>query len=161
MWDMYKARRQKKGEKFTEASKGRDKRTELGAGELDDDDSSDEDGDEDASDPADDEFKSDSDELEWDDADEDEDAPKGKKSKSKKDANPLVVDLGTKQKKNAAKAADMWFSNDLFASGKKSKVAPAEALDSDEGRGGSSSQTEQEGEKEEKTSHRRRRGKFR
>ena len=133
MWDMYKARRQKKGEKFTEASKGRDRRTELGAGELDDEDSSDEDGDDDdASDPADDEFKSDSDELEWDDADEDEDAPKGKKSKSKKDANPLVVDLGTKQKKNAVKAADMWFSNDLFASGKKAKVAPAEALDSDE-----------------------------
>ena len=55
MWEMYKARRMKKGEKFTEPSKGRDKRTQLGAGELDDED---EDEDEDASDPADDEFKS-------------------------------------------------------------------------------------------------------
>ena len=34
-----------------------------------------------------------------------------------------MVDLGTKRKKNAAKAADMWFSNDLFSSDKKSAVA--------------------------------------
>jgi len=126
MWEMYKARRMKKGEKFTEPSKGRDKRTQLGAGELDDDDDDDED---DASDPADDEFKSDSDELEWEDDDdeEQEEVPKSKRNKTKKDSNPLVVDLGTKQKKNAAKAADMWFSNDLFASGKKSAVAATDA----------------------------------
>ena len=120
MWEMYKARRMKKGEKFTEPSKGRDKRTQLGAGELDDED---EDEDEDASDPADDEFKSDSDELEWEDDEEEEEVPKSKRNKTKKDSNPLVVDLGTKRKKNAAKAADMWFSNDLFSSGKKSAVA--------------------------------------
>ena len=122
MWEMYKARRMKKGETFTEPSKGRDKRTQLGAGELDDDD---EDEDEDASDPADDEFKSDSDELEWEDdeEEEEEEVPKSKRNKTEKDSNPLVVDLGTKRKKNAAKAADMWFSNDLFSSGKKSAVA--------------------------------------
>jgi|TARA_B100001540_G_scaffold156919_1_gene138989 AdoMet-dependent rRNA methyltransferase SPB1 len=122
MWEMYKARRMKKGEKFTEPSKGRDKRTQLGAGELDDED---EDEDEDASDPADDEFKSDSDELEWEDdeEEEEEEVPKSKRNKTKKDSNPLVVDLGTKRKKNAAKAADMWFSNDLFSSDKKSAVA--------------------------------------
>ena len=120
MWEMYKARRMKKGETFTEPSKGRDKRTQLGAGELDDED---EDEDEDASDPADDEFKSDSDELEWEDDEEEEEVPKSKRNKTKKDSNPLVVDLGTKRKKNAAKAADMWFSNDLFSSGKKSAVA--------------------------------------
>jgi len=126
MWEMYKARRMKKGEKFTEPSKGRDKRTQLGAGELDDEDEDEDD--EDASDPADDEFKSDSDELEWEDDDEEEEeVPKSKRNKTKKDSNPLVVDLGTKQKKNAAKAADMWFSNDLFSSGKKSAVAATDA----------------------------------
>ena len=111
MWEMYKARRMKKGEKFTEPSKGRDKRTQLGAGELDDED---EDEDEDASDPADDEFKSDSDELEWEDDEEEEEVPKSKRNKTKKDSNPLVVDLGTKRKKNAAKAADMVFQRFVF-----------------------------------------------
>lgn len=130
MWAMYKARRSKKGEKFTEPSVGRDKRVQLGAGELDSDDS-DEDG---VSDPADDEFKSDSDELEWEDDEDDEvdEKPKGKKSKAK-DSNPLLVDLGSKPKKNAAKAAEMWFANDLFSSGKKKTAASTAAdLDSDD-----------------------------
>ena len=139
MWAMYKARRSKKGEKFTEPSKGRDQRTQLGAGELADE-SSDEDEEDEPSDPADDEFKSDSDELEWDtDEDEDEDVPVGKKSKSakNKDANPLLVELEKKKGKSAAKAADMWFSNDLFASKKKTSSsnandAAADSSDSEE-----------------------------
>ena len=129
MWAMYKARRSKKGEKFTEPTKGRDKRVQIGAGELDDGSDEESASDDDVSDPADDEFKSDSDELEWED---DEDAaPKGKKSKPSKDTNPLLVDLGAKPKKNAAKVADMWFSNDLFSSGKKAATVAADK-DSDE-----------------------------
>jgi len=129
MWSMYKARRSKKGEKFTEASKGRDKRVEIGAGELDDDSDEESASEDDVSDPADDEFKSDSDELEWED--DEDDAPKGKKSKPSKDTNPLLVDLGAKPKKNATKAADMWFSNDLFSRGNKAAATTAD-VDSDE-----------------------------
>jgi len=141
MWAMYKARRSKKGEKFTEPSKGRDQRTRLGAGELEDESSDDEDQ---PSDPADDEFKSDSDELEWDtEEDEEEDAPVGKKSKSaeRKGANPLLVELEKKKGKSAAKAADMWFSNDLFASGGKKKTSNASG-----GASADSSESEEEEE---------------
>ena len=132
MWAMYKARRTKKGDKFTEASKGRDKRTELGAGELDE--SGSESDDDDLSDPADDEFKSDDDELEWDDdGDDEDDVPKVKKSKAKHEANPLVVNDGSKPAgKNASAAAKMWFANDLFASDTKTKAVAKPMMDSDE-----------------------------
>ena len=128
MWAMYKARRTKKGDKFTEVSKGRDKRTELGAGELDESGSE-----SDLSDPADDEFKSDDDELEWDDELDDADAPKGKKSKAKHEANPLVVSDGSKPAgKSASAAAKMWFANDLFASDTKPKASAKPSMDSDD-----------------------------
>jgi len=127
MWKMYKSRRTQKGDKFTEVSKGRDKRTTLGAGELDDESGSDSEA---LSDPADDEFKSDSDELEWGD---DEDTPKGKKLKAKHETNPLMVDDGSKRSgKNASAAAKMWFANDLFAVDKKISAPVKPSIDSDD-----------------------------
>ena len=103
LWREYKERQSKKGTKFSEVTKGRDKRTALGAGELGEDDA------EDAADA--------------DGAVEDEGVPKARRvaaeaaAEEDRPTNPLLLDLGGKvAKPSAASAARDWFANDMFAS---------------------------------------------
>ena len=98
MWREYKARHTKKGARFTEPSKGRDKRVAIGAGELGS--GSEED-------------------------DEDDEAAAAMRRAGERAAaeaaaaagekNPLLFDPESGAKKKTAGAARDWFANDLFA----------------------------------------------
>ena len=109
LWGEYKKRHTKKGDaKFTEPTKGRDKRTALGAGELGEEP-------EDAQDDA---------EGDEEEEEEEAEAAAGARGGKKKggagagagaegaSSNPLMVDLGGAAK--AVKPSGDWFSNDLF-----------------------------------------------
>jgi len=98
MWREYKARHTKKGARFAEPSKGRDKRVAIGAGEL----------------------GSGSEEDDEDDAAAAAMRRAGERAAAEAAAaagekNPLLFDPEGGAKKKSANAARDWFANDLFA----------------------------------------------
>ena len=98
MWREYKARHTKKGARFAEPSKGRDKRVAIGAGEL----------------------GSGSEEDDEDDAAAAAMRRAGERAAAEAAAavgekNPLLFDPESGAKKKTANAARDWFANDLFA----------------------------------------------